>query len=368
MSSSWKICKVAGIPIYVHWTFFILIAFVLYSSLANGKGLGAAAYGVAYVLALFACVVLHELGHALAAQRYGVKTSHIVLLPIGGVARLERIPENPVQELVIALAGPLVNVVIATSLWLGGTPLPTAPGDPHHMIEGGFLSNLLLTNVFLALFNLLPAFPMDGGRVLRALLAMWLDYPKATRAAATIGKFMAIAFAIFGLEAGMPLLILIALFVWIGAESEAFQVEERAALQGVSVRDAMLVEYHTLGPDDTLSHAAEVLLAGSQADFPVARNGEAIGVLTRDQLLAGLARGGPDATVAEHMKTGLESVEVDAPLVPALNRLREQGSPCMQVTEAGRPVGLLTLDNIGEFLMIRAALGAGLSHTHQPAH
>jgi Zn-dependent protease/CBS domain-containing protein len=364
MSWSWKICRVAGIPIYVHWTFFILIVYVAYSSLAGGKGLAGAAYLVAYVLALFGCVVLHELGHALTAQRFGVGTTSIVLLPIGGVARLQRIPENPAQELVIALAGPAVNLVIAAALWLGGTPLPFAPVHPHGIVAAGFLSNLLVTNLFLALFNLLPAFPMDGGRVLRALLAMWLDYAIATRAAATVGKLMAIAFAIWGLDSrpAMPMVVVIAVFVWIGAEAEASQVEERFALRGVRVREAMLTDYQTLAPDHTLGHAAEVLLAGSQADFPVGHDGQDLGVLNRSDLLAGLARGGPGALVADYMKPSPGNVEAEEPLVPALNRLRESQTHCMQVIEAGRPVGLLTLENIGEFLMVRAALGAAQAH------
>ncbi|HEV3121631.1 MAG TPA: site-2 protease family protein [Isosphaeraceae bacterium] len=365
MSWSWKICRVSGIPIYVHWTFLLLIAYVVYSTLAGGQGLAAAAYMVAYVLALFACVVLHELGHALTAQRFGVSTTSIVLLPIGGVARLQRIPENPAQELAIALAGPAVNLVIAASLWIGGTPLPVTPVHPHAIVAVSILSNLLVTNLFLALFNLLPAFPMDGGRVLRALLAMWLDYAVATRAAATVGKLMALAFAIFALEASMPLLVVIALFVWIGADAEASQVEERAALRGVAVREAMLTDYETLAPEHTLGHAAEVLLAGSQTDFPVARDGEAVGVLSRSDLLAGLARGGATALVADYMKPSPGNVEAGEPLVLALNRLRESQCQCMQVFEAGQPVGLLTLENIGEFLMVRAALDA--AHAHQVA-
>jgi CBS domain-containing protein len=199
---------------------------------------------------------------------------------------------------------------------------------------------------------------MDGGRVLRALLALGMNYAHATRIAARVGQFVAIAFAIWGLMGGGPMLLLIAFFVWIGAESEAAMVEERLALQGVSVREAMLTDYRTLAPHDSLGHAAELLLAGSQTDFPVLNDGQLMGVLSRSNLMEGLRQGGPAARVGEFLRQRLGSVEASAPLVPTLTRLREGEGPCLQVTDSGRPVGLLTLENIGEFLMVRAALDA----------
>lgn len=360
MGSSWKICRVAGIPIYVHWTFFILIAFVIYGHWSEGQSLAATAEGVGFILALFGCVVLHELGHAVTAQQFGVPTTDITLLPIGGVARLQRIPENPAQELAIALAGPLVNIVIAGGLWLGGIRLPASPQDPQHLVQAQFLPKLLELNLFLALFNLLPAFPMDGGRVLRALLALRLEYGRATRVAATVGQFVAILFAFVGLQ-GNLMLLLIALFVWVGAASEAAQVQERIALRNIPVRQAMLTEYSSLAPEDTLGHAAELLLAGSQHDFPVVSDGHALGVLARADLLSGLAQAGREARVAEFQRPQLGTIEADSPIVPAMNRLRENNEPCLQVVEDGRPVGLLTLENIGEYLMVRSALEA---HDH----
>lgn len=354
MLSSWRIGRIAGIPLYVHWTFLILVGYVIYGSWQATHNVWSTIVGVLFVLTLFLCVILHELGHALAARQYGIPTADITLLPIGGIARLQRIPEHPVQELVVALAGPLVNVVIAASLFLGGTPLP-AISQTHHLVSGLFLSKLLLLNLFLALFNLIPAFPMDGGRVLRALLAMRFEYGKATRMAATVGQFIAIFFAAYGLwHDGM--LILIALFVWIGAESEAAQVQERLALRDFKVRDAMLTDYRTLSPDNTLGQAANLLLAGSQTDFPVLNDGQALGVLTRVGLMAGLAEGGRDALVADHLASDLASVEAGSPLLPAMAKLRDEGIPCLQVLDDGHPVGLLTSENIGEFLMVRSAL------------
>lgn len=357
MSWSWKLGRVAGIPIYLHWTFLILIAWLVAAGAMEGGSLEAGLSQGGFVLALFGCVVLHELGHALTAQRFGVPTTDITLLPIGGVARLQRIPERPAQELLVALAGPAVNLVIILILWfVFGVRMPGA-ADSDEVLHAGFWSKLLLVNVFLAGFNMLPAFPMDGGRVLRALLAMTLPYARATRVAASVGQLMAIAFGLFGLSNGAPMLLFIALFVWIGAEAEAVQVAERAALKGVPVRQAMLTEFHRLRGDETLGRAANLLLAGTQQDFPLELEGGEPLVLTRANLMAGLAASGPDAHVRDFATAAAPTVEADGPLVAAVASLRERGAPCAQVTQDGEVVGLLTLENVAELLMVREALG-----------
>lgn len=358
MSWSWKLGRVAGIPIYIHWTFAILIVWLVAAGAMEGGGLAAGLLQGGFVLAVFACVVLHELGHALTARRFGVPTSDITLLPIGGVARLQRIPEKPAQELLVALAGPAVNLAIILVLWFAfGVRLPGATADTDAILHSGFWSKLLLVNVFLAGFNMLPAFPMDGGRVLRALLAMKLPYARATRVAASIGQLMAIAFGLFGLSNGAPMLLFIALFVWIGAEAEAVQVAEKAALKGVAVHEAMLTEFHTLRGDDTLGRAAEVLLAGSQHDFPLDSEGIEPRVLTRANLMSGLAAKGAEALVREYASEAAPPVAADSSLSAAVALLRERGAPCAQVTQGGQVVGLLTLENVGELLMVREALG-----------
>lgn len=359
MSWSWRIGRVAGIPINIHWTFVILIAWLAVAGASAGGGIWAGLEQVGFVLALFGCVVLHELGHALMARRFGISTSDITLLPIGGVARLRRIPEKPVQELLVAVAGPAVNLAIIASLWLIGVRFPDSVDDSSRVLQAGFWSKLLVVNGFLAGFNMLPAFPMDGGRVLRALLAMKLPYARATRAAATVGQFMAIAFGMIGLSGGAPLLLFVALFVWIGAEAEARRVEERAALKGVAVGDAMLTNYQTLRGDDTLGRAAELLLAGAQQDFPV-EAGEGTDesrVLTRANLMAGLAARGADARVSEFASASGPAIDAAGPLAEAIVVLRERGGSCAPVVRDGRLVGLLTLENVAELLMVRAALG-----------
>jgi len=360
MSWSWKLGRVAGIPIYVHWTFVILIASIVLGYWVESHNLLTALEGGGFILSLFGCVVLHELGHALMARRFGVPTTDITLLPIGGVARLQRIPERPVQELLIALAGPAVNVVIVGLLFfVFQVRFPGDVGDPQHLVQARFWPKILEVNAFLAGFNMLPAFPMDGGRVLRALLAMRLSYSRATRLAASIGQLMAIGFGLLGLCVPQYFLLLfIALFVWIGAEAEATQVEERIALKDVPVRTAMLTEYHTLMPFDSLGHAADLLLAGTQQDFPIVSTTDHSfqGLLTRSDLKTGLARAGRDALAGDHAKTGISSVEASSPLVAAVARLRAGQGPCLQVVDQGATVGLLTLENVGEFLMVREAL------------
>jgi Zn-dependent protease len=358
MSWSWKICRIAGIPIYVHWTFLILIAWLVYGHWAAGHDVSTTLEGVGFVLSIFGCVVLHELGHALTARRFGISTADITLLPIGGVARMERIPENPAQELAVALAGPMVNLVIVGALLVAGVRPPSdGANDSQFLVQAQFLPKLLVVNAFLFLFNLLPAFPMDGGRVLRALLAMRMDYARATRSAASIGQFVAIVFGFLGLT-GNPMLLLIALFVWIGAEGEARMVEERVTLRDIPVGEAMLTDYRTLAPSDTLGHAADLLLAGNQQDFPVVGGGRPDRVLTRDALFAGLAHGGRDALVGDASLRGLDRVEVSEPLATVVARLRDGSEPCLEVIDGGKPVGLLTLENVGEFLMVRTALAA----------
>jgi len=360
MSWSWKLGRVAGIPIYVHWTFVILIAAIVLGYWVESHNLLTALEGGGFILSLFGCVVLHELGHALMARGFGVPTTDITLLPIGGVARLQRIPERPVQELLIALAGPAVNVVIVGLLFfVFQVRFPGDAGDPQHLVQTRFWPKILEVNAFLAGFNMLPAFPMDGGRVLRALLAMRLPYSRATRLAASIGQLMAIGFGLLGLCVPQYFLLLfIALFVWIGAEAEATQVEERIALKDVPVRTAMLTEYHTLMPFDSLGHAADLMLAGTQDDFPIVSTADHSfqGLLTRSDLITGLARAGRDALASDHAKTGISSVEASSPLVAAVARLREGHGPCLQVVDQGETVGLLTLENVGEFLMVREAL------------
>ncbi len=314
-----------------------------------------------FILAVFAVVVLHELGHAIAARQYGIKTRDITLLPIGGVARLERIPEKPAQELVVAVAGPLVNVVIAAILFAGimATGGFTPMGEfirEGPEVGGTFAERLFAVNVGLVLFNMIPAFPMDGGRVLRALLAMTTDYVDATNVAALIGQGIAFLFGAVGVLGQNPWLLFIALFVWIGAAAEASVAQMRAAIAGLPVRRAMIREFTTLAPTDTLRTAADHIVRGYQADFPVVEDGKVVGILTLQDLLSGLSSAGLDASVREFMRTDFQSATPREPLDRALSRLREGECPVMPVVDGERVVGLLTVENVGELVMIREAV------------
>jgi Zn-dependent protease len=359
MRWSWKIGRIAGINVFMHATFLLLIGFIVFVHWAQGHNLATTLMGVVFVLAIFVCIVLHELGHALTARRYGIRTRDIILLPIGGVARLERMPENPMEELRVALAGPAVNVVIAALIFgmlaaMGRTPV--LHDFFNIAISGGnFLTRLMAVNVWLVGFNLLPAFPMDGGRVLRALLATRMEYTLATQHAAHVGQAMALLFGFFGLIYD-PFLLFVALFVWMGAEGEAAMVQMRTSLGGIPVQRVMLTDFHTLGPDETLNKAVEYIMAGWQQDFPVVFGDHVLGVLTREDMLKGLAQGGTGTPVRDAMQRDFKMVDSHDMLEKAVVQLRECGCRSFPVLHNGDLVGMLTLENVGEFIMIQTAL------------
>ncbi len=355
MTWRWKLARVAGVDVYVHATFAILIVWIAMTAWKLDQTAAAVVSGVGFILALFGCIVLHELGHALAARRYGIETRDITLLPIGGLARLERMPEEPHQEFLVALAGPAVNLVIAGVL--GGALVVTGSWVPEaEAMKGPFLQRLVIVNLIILVFNLIPAFPMDGGRALRAVLATRMDYVAATQTAAHIGQATALFFGLLGLLAN-PFLIFIALFVWIGAAAEASMVQVKAALEGIPVARAMLVDFETLAPTDPLSRVVELTLAGSQRDFPVVDDGALIGVLTQERMVSGLAEQGENALVGSVAETEFGQADSHEMLDAALARLHESDAATVPVTHDGALVGLLTTDNIGEFMRIQAALG-----------
>jgi Zn-dependent protease len=352
---SWKLGRVAGIDVYMHGTFLVLLAWVGISHyLARHRWTDAGA-GILFILALFGIVVLHELGHALTARRYAIHTRDITLLPIGGVARLERMPDDPRQELLVAFAGPAVNVVLAAVLFavLLSTTSPVAPSEIQN--NGSFLARLAWVNVGLAVFNLIPAFPMDGGRALRAVLAMRMDYLRATNVAAEIGRGFALMLGLLGLFAN-PFLIFIALFVWVGATAEAGTVQLKSALGSIPVNRVMITRFETLAPDDRLQRAMNHVLEGFQHDFPVLKGGRAVGVLTRAGLMKGLMEKGAEAPVAAAMTSSFETAGPSDMLEGAFQRLQASGCPTMLVLRDDKVVGVLTLDNIGEFVTIQSVL------------
>lgn len=359
MKWSWRIGRIAGIDVYVHATFLLLLVWVGVSHYLPRHSLSQAAGGLLFILALFGIIVLHELGHALTARRYGIRTRDITLLPIGGVARLEKMPDDPFQELLVALAGPAVNVALAAGLWLVTSPFDQIENLGRADLSAiGFLERLFWINVGLVVFNLLPAFPMDGGRVLRSLLALRLDYVRATEIAAGVGQAMALLFGLIGLL-GNPMLLFIALFVWVGAAQEASMVQMRSAIGGIPVSRAMITDYKTLSPRDPIASAINHIIAGFQQDFPVVDDGQVVGVLTRSDLLAALSQRGEATPVGDVMQRQFEFAEPGEMLEGVFSRLQTCNCHSLPVVHGNRLVGLMTMENLGEFLMIQAALAGG---------
>jgi Zn-dependent protease len=364
MQWSFRIGRVGGTDIKVHITFLALVAWWGYSAYADG-GRAAAVQAVVFLLGLFACVLLHEFGHILMARHYGVRTPDVILLPIGGLARLERMPEEPRQELLIAAAGPAVTLAIALAIFavlqLTGAPLSSAQLDP---LQPGLAQQLMWINVALLLFNLLPIFPMDGGRMLRALLAMRMGLPRATRIAARVGQGGALLLGLWGLgffaRWGLGpnlVLVLIAVFVYLAAGAEGAAVETRAAGRGLTVRELMITQFVALPVYATLQQAVDALLAGEQGEFPIVDNwGKIEGLLTRDGLIRGLSQHGGGATVERAMTQGIEPLPISESFEEALDRLGSSGLPALPVVDSnGTLVGLLTRDNVKDVLLVRQA-------------
>jgi len=357
MRWSTRIGTFAGIGVYVHATFLILIAWVAFAHWQVSRDVGTAVAGVAFILALFGCVVLHEYGHALTARRFGIKTRDITLLPIGGIARLERMPSDPRQELWVALAGPAVNVVIAVLLFVILQFTGAQPLDTLSVTGGAFLERLMVVNIFLAMFNLLPAFPMDGGRVLRALLAIRMDYARATQTAASVGQGMALLFGFVGLFTN-PFLVFIALFVWIGAGQEATMTQMKSVLEGIPLERVTITDFRALGPEDSLARAVDLLLDGAQQDFPVIASGTVVGILTRSDLLSALARQEQGVPVASVMRRDFDVADASEMVDVVLQRLQGRDCHTIPVLRRGEFIGLVTMDNVGEFVSIQAAVGS----------
>jgi len=356
MKWQWKLARIAGIDVYMHATFLLLIGWVAFSHWTEQGTLQAVLSGVLFILLLFAFVVMHEYGHALTARKFGIKTRDITLYPIGGVARLERMPEKPIEELWVALAGPAVNVVIAIVLF--GYLLLTRTFEPLTSLSissGSLIERLMIVNLWLVGFNLIPAFPMDGGRVLRALLGLKLEYVQATQTAVYIGQAFAFIFGFIGLFSN-PFLVFIALFIWMGAAQEANLAQVKHSVSGIPVSRAMLTNFQVLTPRDSLSRVVGLILAGSQHDFPVIQDGRIVGILDRDTFMKALSEHGQSVSVADVMRRDVTEVDSHDMVEAALMRLQENGSKTLPVMHNGQLVGLVTAENITEYLMIRSAL------------
>ena len=362
MPWSLNIGTIVGTQVRVHITFLLFLGWIFFTSYAAG-GPAAAWSSLAFMVLLFACVVAHEFGHIFTARAFGVATPDVTLYPIGGVARLERIPEQPHEEFLVAIAGPLVNVAIAIALVaLAGANLRAGNLYAVETARGALVDRLAAVNLFLAAFNMIPAFPMDGGRVLRALLATRLGYVRATEIAAFIGQGFAFALGFVGLFSN-PILVFIAIFVYLAASSEAHLVALRAMSRGVPVSSAMMTQFATLTPQAPVEDAVQTLLRTSQGEFPVVNETEKpVGLLGRDALIRALKELGPDARVSAVMTSPVPTIGHRRCLEDAFRLLQEKSAPAVAVVDhTGRLVGLVTTETIGEMLMLHQAMPKGVS-------
>ncbi|HUU25317.1 MAG TPA: site-2 protease family protein [Methyloceanibacter sp.] len=356
MRWSLNVGSIAGTAIRIHITFLLFLVWLGTIYYRQG-GAEAAWQGTIFIVLIFVCVLLHELGHVFAARRYGVKTSDVTLWPFGGIASMERMPEKPGEELIVAVAGPAVNIAIAAMLilWLG----PQFDLENLTKIEDPAVSlavKLAAANIILVVFNMIPAFPMDGGRVLRAILAMRMGNARATELAATIGQGFAVVFGVLGILYN-PMLIIIAAFIFLAASGEATQAQLRAVAQGALVSDAMITAFESLPTSATVNDAAEALIRTTQTEFPIVDGaGHLRGVLTRDVMIKALKERGPNTPVLEVMQSDIPTVSARAKLDTALRSLMQRGRPVVGVTDADeRLIGLLTVENLGEMMMVHSA-------------
>jgi len=348
--------KISGIRLYIHWTFIILIGWIFFMHYQTG-GIREAVSGVVFILALFGCVTLHEFGHALTGKKFHIVTKSITLLPIGGLAQMEKLPDKPYQELLVALGGPLVNVVIAIILFIYLTVSDQSfqISDLQQMMTSNFWLNLFAANVILALFNLIPAFPMDGGRVLRALLSFRLNRGTATKIAATVGQLLAILFVFFGFFSNIWL-VFIGMFIYLGAGAEAAFETAKSALAGHTVKDALMRQFTRLNPNDSLEKAVQILLNGQEKEFIVTEDERVVGILSRIELVKGLSGSGKATPVSRVMRKDFITLNSEMSLQEVYQKMISSGCPVAPVIDSGNLTGIVNKENMEELLMVKGAL------------
>ncbi|TND09624.1 MAG: Peptidase M50 [Bacteroidetes bacterium] len=366
MKQDIRIARVFGIEISLHWTFFLLPAWLIFSNVSSKSATEILSL-LALVFLLFTCVILHELGHALTARRFGIKTKSIRLYPIGGVASLEKIPEKPVQELLVSLAGPAVNLVIAGILFpvfyfSGGSveDISVALAGPVNLLPA-----LLIMNLSLAIFNLVPAFPMDGGRVFRALLSMMMSRDKATRVAMRVGQVIAVLFIFIGFSYNM-MLVVIGAFIFIAGQSEAVFVHAKAVLGGFHASDAVMKNFHSIEASMLVDDAVRMLLNGQGSDILVTENGRFTGSLSRDSIIRALSDRGAAVPVSSVMERELKTIQHDTALDRVYEELMLHKQAVYPVLKNGELLGVIDAENILEFMMVQDALAHRLpKHNYQ---
>jgi len=352
LSGSIGVITILGVPVRLHFTFILLLVFLLFIGL-GGRQSGATT--AIYIVALFASVLLHELGHTLVARRYGIRTIEIVMYPIGGISRPER-PPKPREELWIALAGPMVNLLIAVALlawWVATQQGFVALEQLRQPTDANLVQRIALGNLVLCVFNLLPAYPMDGGRVLRSVLALKRPEEEATRIAARAGQGLAMLMGMAALLWGDFMLMFVAMFVYLGAAQEGSAARGRILSTGYPVRAAMITDFRTLQHGESIRDAGNLLLATSQHDFPVMHGEAVVGLLKRAALVRAMLTAGPDSYVAAAMDRNFTRVLPDTPLTEALPLVAGPAACALVMDAEDRLLGMLTSENLSEFLLLR---------------
>jgi Zn-dependent protease/CBS domain-containing protein len=358
MRGSLKLGRIAGIELSIHWTFSLLLLFIIYNNYRAGHDIAQIIWSVVFILCIFFTVFLHELGHSLTAKKFGINTKDITLLPIGGVARLESIPEKPKEEFAVAIAGPLVNLAIAflTFFFVDFSDIEHAEENLIQGINAGnFLFHFFVVNIWLSVFNLIPAFPMDGGRVLRAVLSHYIGRVKATNIAARIGQLLALGFIIVGFYIN-PFLIFIGLFIMFGAQGELSMVTTSSLLKGNVLKDITMTRFETLEASDTLMVAVGKLLNGTSKSFLIVENKIPVGTLNRDQMIKALSDSGKETVVSAIMSKNLLSFDANSPIEEVYKTMGEQKQELALVLENNNFIGVIDTENIMEYIMIRSAV------------
>ncbi len=367
MKWAFTICRVFGIRIRLHATFLLLVLWVMAGAYA-AAGAAGAWWGLVFVAAAFACVALHELGHSVVAQRFGVRVSAITLLPIGGVAALRSIPEKPSHEIAITVAGPLVNVAIFGVLYVVGYYAPfdapyyrglvSFPGLPMSLAD--LIGALLSLNKLMVVFNLIPAYPMDGGRLLRATLASLMPFTRATAVAANVGRGIAVIFMVLGfLWTGGLVLGIIGALIFFAAGSEQQAIRLRSILRGATVGQVMNPEFARVTPDATAADCYEKIYRSSQDDFPVMADGQLLGLLAREDVLETMRQGAGLARAGDLMRTIYHRVRPDMALEVAHEQLQAGRRRTFPVELDGAVVGLLTAENVQRYFAAKVELSEG---------
>lgn len=358
MRGASKILSIQGITLYVHWTFLLLFGWVLLINASTGNNVEQLSWSVLFIIAVFGCVALHEFGHALMARRFGIDAKSIVLLPIGGIASIEKFPDNPKQELLISFAGPMVNIAIAILLWvllLPGTTFWDRPQDISIMHGHDFVRNLQIVNLGLAAFNLIPAFPMDGGRILRALLSFKLNYIQATTIAANIGKAIAIAFIALGILFINPLLAFIGVFILFAAGTEEYYLRLKSLVKGIKLNEVLMYDYNSLQSNMTVQEAANILDSNHSKYFVLMEGTKPAGSIKRLEIIKAVADMKYNEPLKNLVNEKLEFLEGNQPVEVVLEKLAQNEERIFPVMENSNFKGVVNLHHVIEHMLLHKA-------------